>query len=66
MYDTLLKRFLTRRQQARRYNKSLRTIERWGLDPEMGLPPEYNFNGHFHREESELETWERARVRKVG
>ena len=26
MYHTLIKRFLTRRQQARRYNKSVRTI----------------------------------------
>ena len=46
------RRFLTRRQQARRWGKSVRTVERWGLDPAMGLPPEYDFNGHPHREES--------------
>jgi len=60
------RRFLTRRQQARRWGKSVRTVERWGLDPAMGLPPEYDFNGHPHREESELEAWERSRVRKIG
>ena len=44
----------------------MRTVERWGLDPAMRLPPEYDFNGHPHREESELEAWERSRVRKIG
>jgi len=57
-------RFLTRRQQAKRWGKSVRTVERWGEDPEMDLPPEYDFNGRPHREESELTAWERSRVRK--
>jgi len=60
------RRFLTRRQQARRWGESVRTVEGWGLDPAVGLPPEYDFNGHPHREESELEAWERSRVRKIG
>ena len=66
MTDTTARRFLTRRQQAKRYSKSVRTIERWGVDPEMDLPAEYIFNGRPHREESELEAWERSLVRKAG
>jgi hypothetical protein len=53
-------RFLTRRQQAQRYGKSKRTIERWGKDPERGMPAEYNFNGQFSRAEPALEAWERS------
>jgi hypothetical protein len=66
MSDTTAPRrqFLTRQEQAKRYKKSVRTIERWGEDPEMGLPPEYDFNGRKHREESELTNWERSRVCK--
>jgi len=56
------RRFLTRRMQAERYSKSIKTIERWGDDPEMKMPPEYNFRGLPHRNEGELEAWERSRV----
>ena len=56
------RRFLTRRAQAERYNKSIKTIERWGEDKEMAMPQEYVFRGLPHREESELEAWERSRV----
>jgi hypothetical protein len=54
--------FLTRRRQAQRYGKSVRTIERWGIDPKMNMPPEYDFNGVKARIEDELESWERGRV----
>jgi hypothetical protein len=56
------RRFLSRRAQAERYGKSLKTIERWTNDPRMEMPPEYDFRGLPHRDEAELETWERARV----
>jgi hypothetical protein len=56
------RRFLTRRDQAERYRKSVRTIERWGEDPEMNMPPEYDFNGLKARIEEDLERWERGRV----
>jgi hypothetical protein len=59
---TKLLRYLTRRNQAERYGKSVRTIERWGLDQEMAMPPEYDFNGVKARREDDLERWERARV----
>jgi hypothetical protein len=55
-------RFLTRRAQAERYGKCVKTIERWGQDPAMGMPPEYNFNKLPSRLEAELEIWERSRV----
>jgi hypothetical protein len=56
------RRFLTRRGQADRYAKSLKTIERWGKNQHMKMPPEYDFNGLPHRDEAELEAWERTRV----
>jgi hypothetical protein len=56
------RRFLTRRDQAERYGKSVRTIERWGLDEKMNMPAEYDFNGVKARLEEELEHWERGRV----
>jgi hypothetical protein len=56
------RRFLTRRKQAERYGKSVRTIVRWGEDADMSMPPEYDFNGLPHRDEAELEVWERSRV----
>jgi hypothetical protein len=56
------RRFLSRRDQADRYGKSVRTIERWGEDSEMAMPTEYDFNGLKARAEDELEAWERGRV----
>jgi hypothetical protein len=55
------RRFLSRPQQATRYGKSIRTIKRWGQDPNMGMPPEYDFKGP-HRAEDELDNWDRSRV----
>jgi hypothetical protein len=55
------KRYLTRRAQGKRYGKAKRTIDRWGRDPKIGMPPEYWFNGVPHRAEDELETWEAQR-----
>jgi hypothetical protein len=58
------KKWLNRRAQAKRYQKSKRTIERWGRDPEMGMPPETWFNGTPHRTEEELEIWDMTRPRE--
>jgi hypothetical protein len=58
------RRFLTRKQQAQRWSKTVRTVERWGANPKLGLPAEYDFNGKPHREESELELWEDSHIRK--
>ena len=56
------RRYLSRSDQAKRYSKSVRTIKRWGKDPDMNMPPEYDLNGHLHRLEHDLELWERSRV----
>ena len=52
----------SRRAQAQRYDRSVDTIKRWGKDPKLGMPPEYVFRGMPHRDEAELEVWERTRV----
>jgi hypothetical protein len=56
------RRFLRRRAQAQRYGVSLKTIQRWGRDPEMNMPDEFDFNGHPCRIEDQLEVWEKGRV----
>jgi len=58
-------RFLTRHDQARRYNRSTKTIKRWGKDPRMNMPPEYQLDLPSRRED-ELEVWERSRVVSKG
>jgi hypothetical protein len=55
-------RFLSRRQQAERYGKSTKTIERWGDNPSLGFPAEIDVNGHKYRALSKLEAWERKRA----
>jgi len=54
--------FLSRSQQARRWSVSKRSVERWGKDGELRLPPEIEINGRRYRRLSELEAWERSRA----
>jgi hypothetical protein len=54
--------FLSRSQQARRWSVSKRSVERWGEDEALGLPPEIEINGRHYRKLSELEAWERSRA----
>jgi len=54
--------FLSRTQQARRWSVSKRSVERWGEDDELELPPEIEINGRRYRKLSELEVWERSRA----
>jgi hypothetical protein len=61
---TLTERYLSRRAQAERYGRSVKTIERWGEDPRVGLPPELDVNGRKSRALSQLERWERKQVGK--
>ena len=58
--------FLTRLQQAKRWNVSKRSVERWGEDDQLGLPPEIEINGRHYRKLSEIEAWERARAVAVA
>jgi hypothetical protein len=60
-----MSRYLSRRAQAERYDKDIKTIERWGRNPAMGMPPEIDFNGRKHRDEDALIRWERSRVAKT-
>jgi hypothetical protein len=54
--------FLSRSQQAQRWSVSKRSVERWGEDEELGLPPEIEINGRHYRKLSELDAWERSRA----
>ncbi len=54
--------FLTRLQQAKRWNVSKRSVERWGEDEKLGLPSEIEINGRYYRKLSEIEAWERSRA----
>jgi hypothetical protein len=54
--------FLSRSQQACRWNVCKRSVERWGEDEELGLPPEIEINGRHYRKLSEIEAWERKRA----
>jgi hypothetical protein len=56
------RRFLSRQEQAVRYNVSVKSIQRWGEDPRMQMPKEYVFHRQMRRREDELEAWERSRV----
>jgi hypothetical protein len=58
----LNEKYLSRRKQAERYEKSVRTIERWGEDPDLDYPAELDVNGRKMRALSALERWERKRV----
>lgn len=60
------RRFLTRQEQGARYGVSPRSIVRWGEDPKMKMPPEYEFNRIKKRREDELEIWERSLVATVA
>jgi hypothetical protein len=55
-------RYLSRQAQARRYDKSVRTIERWGRDPDLEYPDEIEINGRYLRPLSKLERWEQKRA----
>lgn len=60
------RRFLSRQEQAARYGTSVKSIQRWGEDPRMRMPPEYEFHRIKKRREDELEEWERQRVTTVA
>jgi predicted DNA-binding transcriptional regulator AlpA len=50
---------------AARYNKTIRTIDRWADDPRMGFPqPVYLGRMRFWRV-ADLEAWEAEQVRRA-
>jgi hypothetical protein len=58
--------WLSRRHQADRFRKSLRTIERWGQKPKLGMPPEVEINGRWYRRLDQLEQWESMRPTRAA
>jgi hypothetical protein len=58
----MITKWLSRQQQAERYNVHPRTIVRWGNDPAMGMPEEADFNGKPRRREDKLDAWDKTRV----
>jgi hypothetical protein len=58
--------WISRRNQAARFQVSVRTVERWGQRPELAMPPEFEFNGRFYRRLEDLERWENARPARLA
>ena len=54
--------YLTRREQARRYGVSTRTIDRWSDDDDLAPSTEIDIAGRKYRKLSDLEVWERVRA----
>jgi predicted DNA-binding transcriptional regulator AlpA len=57
---------LTARKTCERYGKSLRTLNRWLNDPDLGFPRPMWINDRRHFSLAELKTWERRTAGKVG
>jgi predicted DNA-binding transcriptional regulator AlpA len=55
-------RYLNKRQLAARYGVSVRAIDRWAADPDLGFPPVYDFADRPYRKLSDIEAWERSRA----
>jgi hypothetical protein len=54
--------YLTRKKVAARYEKSVKTIERWEQNPRLQFPKPIEVNGHYLHSEPLLIRWERGRV----
>jgi hypothetical protein len=55
-------RYLNKQQLAARYGVSIRAIDRWAADPDLGFPPAYDFADRPYRKLSDIEAWERSRA----
>jgi transposase len=51
--------WLSKRQQAQRYGKSTRTIDRWARNPRLKYPKQTYFNDRPHSKLEDHEIWER-------
>jgi hypothetical protein len=47
-----------RRKTAERYGVSVRSIERWEADPELGFPKSRNVNGRNYDDTGALDAWD--------
>jgi hypothetical protein len=50
------------RQVAERYNVTLRSIDRWSADPELGFPQPIKINTRNYFDSNELDNFDRARA----
>jgi len=58
-----------RRQTAQQFGRSVRTIERWEQDPELGFPKAIQINGRNYdscRKINEFKRQQAERARAVG
>ena len=55
-------RYLNKQQLAARYGVSVRAIDRWAVDPDLGFPPAYHFADRPYRKLSDIEALERSRA----
>ena len=51
---------------AARYDVSVRTLERWDEEPELGFPPPVYIRRRRYREIEKLDAWDRANARKAA
>ena len=47
---------------AARYGKHISTLRNWDLDPKLGFPKAIRINNRKHRNEAELDQFDRARA----
>jgi hypothetical protein len=57
---------LADRLVAERYDVSVRTLERWDLQPDLGFPPPIHIRRRRYREIAKLDAWDTANARKVA
>ena len=50
------------RQVAARYGVTIRSVDRWSADPELGFPAPIKINTRNYWDEDELDAFDRARA----
>lgn len=53
---------LPSRSVASRYNVTIRTVDRWSRDPELGFPKATQINGRNYFDVRELDDFDRRRA----
>jgi predicted DNA-binding transcriptional regulator AlpA len=56
-------KYLTRPQVQKRYHRTRMTIYRWENDPNMGFPKPIVINGRTYHEETQLDDFDRSRLK---
>jgi hypothetical protein len=53
---------LPQKKTAERYGVTIKTLDRWRVDPKLNFPACMIINGHKYDDEDDLENWDRARI----